>query len=217
MAKRKAGKGAAKAPADPIDTMLELVATTGWLSLSLGAVAQAATLPLAELYRQFPSKLALLRGFAARIDAAMLAALGPEPAADTPVKDRLFEALMARFDALAPHKDAMRVLARELPRDPLAALCFAETGLSRSLDWALASAQLDAASLRGALRRKVLGAVYLDSLRVWLADDSADLSRTMAHLDKRLGQVEGLLTGRVGGGGFFSRLRNKSTADSAST
>nr|WP_292064952.1 hypothetical protein [Brevundimonas sp. UBA7664] len=103
----------------------------------------------------------------------------------------------------------MRVLLRELPRDPLAALCFAESGLKRSLDWALAAAQLDAASLRGAVRRKALGAIYLDTLRVWLADDSADLARTMAHLDKRLGQAEGGLAGRSGIGGIFSRMRNK--------
>src|SRR3546814_18371463 len=49
----------------------------------------------------------------------MLAALGDAPAeaADTPdaAKDRLFEAVMARLDALVPHKAAVRVLARELP------------------------------------------------------------------------------------------------------
>ena len=195
--------------------MLELVATTGWLGLSLGAVAQAAGLPLAVLYRQYPSKLALLRGFAARIDAEMLAALGGVAPPDGSVKDRLFEVLMARFDALAPHKEAMRVLLRDLPRDPLAALCFAESSLKRSLDWALAAAQLDAGSLRGAVRRKALGAVYLDTLRIWLADDSADLARTMAHLDKRLGQVEGLFAGRGGLGGLFSRLRNRAAAESS--
>ncbi len=209
---------AAEAGRDPIDTMLEIVATTGWLGLSLGAVAQAAGLPLAVLYRQYPSKLALLRGFAARIDAEMLAALGETPAgsaasADGSVKDRLFEVLMARFDALAPHKEAMRVLLRDLPRDPLAALCFAESSLKRSLDWSLAAAQLDAGSLRGTVRRKALGAVYLDTLRVWLADDSVDLARTMAHLDKRLGQAEALLAGRGGLGGLFSRLRNRTSGE----
>ncbi|WP_430395406.1 hypothetical protein [Ferrovibrio sp.] len=214
MAKRKSSKtskaGAAAAPVDPVDTMLSLVATTGWLNLSLGAVAQDAGLGLAELYRQYPSKLALLRGFAARIDAAMLAALGPGGASsEGSAKDKLFEALMARFDALAPYKEAVRMLSRDLPRDPVAALCFAESGLAKGLDWALASAQLDAAGWRGALRRKILGAVYLDTLRVWLKDDTADLSRTMAHLDKRLGLAEGLLSNQGSLRGVFSRLREK--------
>lgn len=213
MAKRKSSKtskvGAAAAPVDPVDTMLSLVATTGWLNLSLGAVAQEAGLGLAELYRQYPSKLALLRGFAARIDAAMLAALGPGGSGEGSAKDKLFEALMARFDALAPYKEAVRMLSRDLPRDPVAALCFAESGLAKGLDWALASAQLDAAGWRGALRRKILGAIYLDTLRVWLMDDTADLSRTMAHLDKRLGLAEGLLSNQGSLRGVFSRLREK--------
>ncbi|WP_428246305.1 hypothetical protein [Ferrovibrio sp.] len=211
MAKRKSSKTAKPADnsqVDPVDAMLRLVATTGWLTLSLGAVAQESGLGLAELYRQYPSKLALLRGFAARIDAAMLAALGPA-GGEGNAKDKLFEALMARFDALAPYKEAVRVLSRDLPRDPIAALCFAESGLAKGLDWALASAQLDAAGWRGALRRKILGAVYVDSLRIWLSDDSADLSRTMAHLDKRLGQAEGLLSGQGSLRGVFSRLREK--------
>lgn len=212
MAKRKSSKTskaeAAAAAADPVDAMLRLVATTGWLNLSLGAVAQESGLGLAELYRQYPSKLALLRGFAARIDAGMLAALGPG-SSEGNAKDKLFEALMARFDALAPYKEAVRVLSRDLPRDPIAALCFAESGLAKGLDWALASAQLDAAGWRGAIRRKILGAIYIDSVRIWLNDDSADLSRTMAHLDKRLGQAEGLLSGQGSLRGVFSRLREK--------
>src|SRR3546814_1156756 len=99
----------------------------------------------------------------------MLAALGDAPAeaAATPdaAKDRLFEAVMARLDALAPHKAAVRVLARELPGDPAALLCFLYGGLRRGLDWTLAAAALDVAGPRGLLRRKLLGLVYLDTLR----------------------------------------------------
>ena len=67
-----------------------------------------------------------------------------------------------------------------------------------------AGAGLDAAGLRGVFRRKVLGAVYLDSLRVWLGDDSADGGATMAHLDRRLRQAMPLLKGD----GFLSQMRS---------
>ena len=40
------------------------------------------------------------------------------------------------------------------------------------------------------LRVKGLGVIYLMVFRVWLTDDSADLSRTMATLDSRLRQAE---------------------------
>ena len=219
MAKRKANSKTAADPLDAaLDAALALIAESGWLRLSLNAVAESAGLGLAELYRLYPSKAALLRGFAARIDAAMLAALGPFPAeadeaggGNDAARDRLFEAVMARLDALAPYKPAMQVLARELPRDPAVAICFAADGLAKALDWTLAAAGLDAGGLRGLLRRKALGAVYLDTLRIWLRDDEPDLSRTMAHLDKRLRQAMPFLVGELPakGSGPFSLLRKK--------
>ena len=115
---------------------------------------------------------------------------------------------MARFDALNPHKAAIRVMMRELPGDPLALACFLHRGLRQGLDWMLAAAELDAGGFSGAVRRKLLGGIYLDTMRVWLRDDGTDMAATMAHLDKRLEQALGLLTGR----GPISKLREKSTA-----
>lgn len=208
--RRKAAGDAGKTTADPVETMLDLVAAEGWHGLTLARIAEASGLKLADLYLQYGSKNDLLAAYARRIDAAMLAALGDAPAggdADA-LRDRLFEAVMARLDALAPHKPAIRVLARELPGDPAALVCFLHGGLRRGLDWTLAAAGLDAAGPRGLLRRKLLGLVYLDTLRAWLQDDSADLGSTMSRLDKRLRQAIGPLTGS----GFFSRMRNKAAA-----
>ncbi len=42
--------------------------------------------------------------------------------ADERPRDRVFDLLMRRFDALRPYRDALEVLGRELPTDPLAAL-----------------------------------------------------------------------------------------------
>lgn len=207
----KAGAGAEGVAADPVAVMLDLVAEQGWRAVTLGRIAQASGLPLSALYGQYASKTDLLTAYARRIDLAMLAALGepgPAPADAAAVKDRLFEAVMARFDALNPHKAAIRVMMRELPRDPVALTCFLHRGLRQGLDWMLAAAELDAGGLTGALRRKLLGGIYLDTLRVWLKDDGADMATTMAHLDKRLEQGLGLLTGR----GPLSRLREKAAA-----
>ncbi|MEE8202227.1 MAG: hypothetical protein V3R74_00575 [Alphaproteobacteria bacterium] len=38
-----------------------------------------------------------------------------------------------------------------------------------------------------------MAAVYLAALCVWLGDDSEDMARTMAALDKRLRQAESLV------------------------
>lgn len=207
----KAGAGAERVAADPVAVMLDLVAEQGWRAVTLGRIAQVSGLPLSAFYGQYASKTDLLTAYARRIDLAMLAALGepgPAPADAAAVKDRLFEVVMARFDALNPHKAAIRVMMRELPGDPVALACFLHRGLRQGLDWMLAAAELDAGGLSGAVRRKLLGGIYLDTLRVWLKDDGADMATTMAHLDKRLEQGLGLLTGR----GPLSRLREKATA-----
>ena len=61
---------------------------------------------------------------------------------------------------------------------------------------------LSAGGLRGALRIKALGLVYLATLRVWLRDDSPDMAPTMAALDRHLRRLDGLAR-------FCSRVRNK--------
>ena len=54
----------------------------------------------------------------------------------------------------------------------------------------LEAAGIPSDGIAGALRVKGLGVIYLMVFRVWLTDDSADLSRTMAALDARLRQAE---------------------------
>lgn len=212
--KRAAGKagGAAETGRDPVEAMLDLVAEQGWRQVTLTRIAEASGVSLGALYQKYASKTDMLTQYAHRIDAAMLAALGDVPsqgAHDAALaKDRLFEAVMARLDALTPHKSAIRVLMRELPADPPALACFLYGGLRQGLDWTLASAGLDQSGLAGILRRKALGAVYLDTLRVWLKDESADLSATMAHLDKRLGQAMRFLIARSP----ISHMRDKVAA-----
>ena len=54
----------------------------------------------------------------------------------------------------------------------------------------LEAAGISASGLRGAFRIEGLGALYACALRVWLEDETADLSKTMAELDKRLSQID---------------------------
>ena len=56
----------------------------------------------------------------------------------------------------------------------------------------LEAAGLSTTGVRGALRVKGLGAVYLVVLRTWLGDDDPDLARTMAMLDRMTRRAESL-------------------------
>lgn len=170
------------------EALLRMVAVGGWRKLSYAEIAKDAGLSLAAAYEAYPSKAAILMGISRDIDARLFASLEDDPL-DGTVKDKLFDLIMRRLDILNEHKEAYAALVWELPHTPFEAGCLA-LQLRRSLANMLEAAGVSASGLRGAFRIEGLGAVYACALRVWLKDETADLSKTMAELDKRLGQVE---------------------------
>jgi AcrR family transcriptional regulator len=172
-----------------VDAALTLAAREGWRSVSLAAIAAEAGITVLQLYAVYRSKAAILDAFHRRIDAAALEAGG---AADERPRDRLFDVVMRRFDALNLHKEAVAAIARDAVSDPLAALC-GVPALLNSMGWMLEGAGVSASGWVGRARVKLLLGIYLSVLRVWLADDSADMTRTMAALDSRLRRAESWL------------------------
>jgi AcrR family transcriptional regulator len=190
-------------PDQIIDAALALATTRGWRALTLADIAEAAKLPLSKVHPVYSSKAAILRGYTRRIDASVLA--GEEPdAGEGGARDRLFDVLMRRFDALKPHREALGNIVFDNARDPLSALCGLGR-LERSMAAMLEAARLSAGGLRGLLRAKALGLAYLATLRVFLRDDSPDLAATMAALDRNLGCLDRFARG-------CSRTRNPTAA-----
>ena len=178
-------------PRHIVATALDLAATQGWRDTTLADIAAAAKLSLADVRAHYASKTAIVAAFAQGIDAEVLAGQDPD-LGDQPPRDRLFDVVMRRLDALAPHKAAVRAIACDSLCDPGAALrggCI----LERSMAWMLEAAGLGAAGVRGLVRVKGLALVYMAVLRVWLDDDSDDSAATMATLDRRLRQAESLV------------------------
>ena len=194
----RAGDGAAKdrpAAERLIEAALGLAAERAWRDIPLAEIAETAGLPLVEAYQVFPSKTALLDGFARRIDVAVLAdpALGEDWSEEASnARDRLFDVLMLRFDALSTHRAALGNLYYDQARDPLAGLA-GLCRLERSMAAMLEAARLSSAGCRGRLRIKGLMAIYLATLRVWLRDETSDQAKTMAALDSQLRRVEALI------------------------
>ena len=184
-------KKAQTRPADParhvIEVALRLAAERGWAGLALADIAAAAKLPLADLYASYPSKTAILIGLSRQVDRQVL--VGLEPGSEESTRDRLFDLVMKRFDALAPYRDGLSAVARDARRDPLAALC-GMGQLARSMALMLEAAGVSSSGLQGALRTKGLGAIYLATMRDWFGDDSSDKARTMAALDAWLRRAE---------------------------
>ena len=171
-----------------IDAALACIARQGWRRLSLADIAGEAGLPILQLYRMYRSKSAVLCGFFRRIDETVLAQ-PLDTAPDERPRDRVFDLLMRRFDALTPHRAAIERLSRELPTDPLAALA-AGAGLLRSMRWMLEAAGIPGEGLAGIVAVKLTAAAYMATMRTWLRDESPDSAPTMAALDRRLRAIE---------------------------
>lgn len=171
-----------------IAAAMRLAAERGWRSLSLVEIARAAGLPPAEVCRRYPCKPAILAALSRQVDEAVLAEDDPE-SADEPARDRVFDVLMRRFDALQRYRPGVVRVIEDLPRDPLAAAAMlARTECSMAL--MLEAAGLASDGPRGVLRVKGLTAIYLATLRTWRRDDSPDMSATMAALDQNLRRAE---------------------------
>lgn len=176
-----------------IAAFFRLVAEKGWSKASVAEAARAAALPLGEARTRFPGRAAVLVRFGRVADQAALA----ETPTDGSVRDKLFDLLMRRFDALQAHRAGVATLLRALPADPPAALLLA-CATRRSMRWMLETAGVSTAGLRGEVRVRGLIAVWLWTLRAWERDESADLSGTMAALDaalRRAGRVAAWLDG----------------------
>ena len=177
--RRSGAKGEDRA----IAAALDLIAERGWRTLTLDDVAERAGMDVAVVRALYPKRDALLEAFFRRVDDKVAAEGTYSPDDPNPARDRLFDVLMRRFDALNPHRAAMAALTRDLPFDPPAAAKSA-CRIHRALKSTLETAGLSPRGPRGCLRLQGLGVIYLYALSVWLSDKTSDLSPTMAALDR---------------------------------
>ncbi|MGU3496608.1 TetR/AcrR family transcriptional regulator [Xanthobacteraceae bacterium A53D] len=154
--------------------------------IDLADVAEQAGIPLSELRAGCASTRDLLAAFFRATDRQVLAAApdADELAEELP-KERLFEVLMRRLDALEPHRDAVRSLMGSARRNPPLALLLLHLSV-RSQGWMLAAAGLTSTGLMGAARARGLAALFGRILAVWLEDEDPGLAPTMAALDREL-------------------------------
>jgi AcrR family transcriptional regulator len=178
-----------------IGSAFAIAAGRGWHAVSVAAAAREAGLPLDRARTRFGSSRAILLRFGRIADSHALSDI----LESGPTRERLFDILMRRFDALQQHRAGVLALLRDLPTDPISALLLA-AATGRSMAWLLEAAGVPTDGVRGALATNGMVAVWLYTLRAWQTDDSADLSGTMAALDRALARAE-RAAGWLHGGG----------------
>ena len=199
MAKRSARKSKSRARAataaprgstnrdKAVDALMTLLAEHAFDEIGFAEIAGRAGISLSQLRAEFGSTLAILAAHIKDIDRQVLD--GKDDTADEPARDRLFDVMMRRLEALAPYKDAVRSLMRSARRSP--ALALALNGMAlRSQHWMLTAAGIGTQGPRGMLRVQGAALLFGRVLSVWVNDEEPGLDRTMAALDRGLASAE---------------------------
>src|SRR4051812_39068485 len=101
-----------------LDALMQLAAEADWQDIDLTDIAERAGISLSELRGLFTSKGAMLAAFSRQIDQIVLDGIDPGMEAE-PARERLFDTLMRRADALLPYRPAIARLSKSFARDPL--------------------------------------------------------------------------------------------------
>ena len=167
-----------------VDALMELAAERRWEDITLSDIALRAGLSLADFRDHFPSKGAVLAAFARRIDRIVLEGTTTDLAGES-AKERLFDVLMRRIDALKPYRDALQSIS-DWSRSDLMAGAALNGVMLNSMRFMLEAAGIDSEGPVGTLKLQGLALAWNRVLDTFFEDDDPGLSATMAALDREL-------------------------------
>lgn len=164
------------------------LATAGssWRTLTLADLAKAVGRPLSDFYGATLSEAvdcveeAFDRAISDNLDRLDVS---------QSVRDRLFDLIMRRFEAMEPHRAAIIAMEAGVDRDPIL-LAAQHQRHVRCARWVLALAGLEADGMTGNARAQGLGVIIGQARAAWRGDDAGDFAKTMASLDKNLRRAE---------------------------
>ena len=185
--------------ADTPTMMMDKLAEAAWSQLAelspraihIDDIAAAAGVSPSAARAVSGSITSLILHQLARLDRqAVLESLADiEDAGDVPIRDKIVEALMHRFEVYAPYRAQMIQLEDAARRDPAFGLRLVDS-LLQAIRMLLRMAGDDLVGFRGEARVRGVAGVAMVVARVWRTDDTPDLSVTLKEIDKRLATAE---------------------------
>lgn len=172
-----------------IESALALAASQGWEYTTLRDIAQHAELSMSELFAVIEDKDDILVAFGKLIDARVMEGVSLSDDDMTTPREKLFDILMDRYEVLNDYRDGLVSILDSFKCDPKQVI-ISMPYLCKSMGWMLEASGIETSGFKGALKVAGMTGVYLKVLRTWKEDDSADLAKTMAALDKTLERAE---------------------------
>lgn len=172
-----------------VGAALDLAVEQGWEQTSLRDIADKAGISLTDLFDHVEDKTDILVLLGRQIDRKVIENMSPTIIEESVIRDRLFDVMMDRYDALNDHREGIVAILESFKYDPKQAV-ISLPHLSRSMTWMMEGAGIDTNGISGAVKVTGLTGIYVKVLKTWMEDDTPDLSKTMAALDKALERSE---------------------------
>jgi AcrR family transcriptional regulator len=172
-----------------VTAMLMLASQQSWSRISLEDITAEAKVDLEEALEYFDDKGDVLAAYGRIVDRKVLDNTSADES--EPCRDKLFDLLMERFDVLNQDREAVLSILDGFRGDPKeAVLSFPHLG--RSMSRTLEAAGIETSGISGCVKVTGLIGIYLYTVRTWKEDESEDMGKTMATLDKALDRAETL-------------------------
>ena len=165
---------------------LTLAVIKPWREVTLLQLARAAARPPGDFFgATLGEAVDCVEEAFDRVMADELGTLDP----DQSVRDRLFDLVMRRFEAMEGHRAAVLAMEAGQDRDPVL-IAAAHQRNVRTARWVLALAGLEADGMSGNARAQGLGVIIGQARTAWRGDMDGDFAKTMASLDRNLRRAE---------------------------
>ena len=168
-----------------IDASFKIIEDKGWDNFTLKKLSEKKNLDINSINQLLRSKKHLLKEFSKMIDFKVEKEFSFEDLHDSSTKDNLFELIMLRLEYMQPYKAALKSIIFSIKKQP-GMLRSVSNNVLDSLDFYLELTKAYDKSFFDLFKKKSILLIYSYIFKIWLDDNTEELSKTMSELDKLL-------------------------------
>lgn len=162
---------------------LKLASSHEWSTLQLEQIARQAKISLAEIKKYYATTDDILPEIVDDFSQKVSLTVG-KLSPNTPIKDRLFEIFMARFDLLQQNRSAILNILTYVKKNPARAATLLKAQ-QQAMTSMFKLTRHNPSTIQPLISASLL-VVFVLTVATWQHDQSADMSKTMATLDRHL-------------------------------
>jgi len=166
---------------------LNLLEKYSWNRISIKLIFDKAKIDYSEGYKVVKQKNDILLLINEYIDYLVIKSI--QRIEESTNHDKLFEALMARFEVLNLHRVSIIKIYKHIIRNPDLIIFFLPL-LSKSLNMMIELLNISWNGLYGKIKIEGFVLIYIAIFLEWSKDESEDMEKTMVAVDKYLNKIE---------------------------